>query len=325
MHVMLVLQPDGDASAPSRAMTGAVVASLGRLGHRVSFADHVSRVQAEQDTGPVDAVIVEGVALLAQSRAALAGRHVIVLHSGARPAPAEEGNWLARTFRRQDHARPSSLELADHVLLPFGIVAAEDAVDRTGFIAPVPTPMPQTGGAQRTIGFDVGLVGDWTRPQASEGLEWFLRAVLPDLDDGIGVAIAGPTPRGMAARNSRVLFLGPVMDDHAFCRQCRIIAWPHATSAERDLTLIGCLGDGVAAVVRASPVIGMATAPGHLAIMPQAEAFGRALADWVTAHRAGAAEDGNGQAFLASQNEATDRAVRHALSAHKKPRPMVHN
>src|SRR5690606_37319147 len=87
----------------------------------------------------------------------------------------------------------------------------------------VATVAPPPAAAPRAIRYDAGLIGTWTWRPNRIGLDWFLQDVVPQLDEGMSIAVAGRMPAGLSSRDPRVTFLGPVDDAAAFVRSARVI------------------------------------------------------------------------------------------------------
>lgn len=273
--------------------------------------------------GPIDGIVLDGVALagayplLAEKPFMLMPRDV-----GERPSLGEENAapaflrrlLVAREARMLDALERKLAADARFVLPPSG----EDAkrlgldADRSGILPPVGTPPAPSG--LRLPAFDVGMLGDWTHPRMRGALEWFLTEIVPLLRPEVSVAIAGKMPRGLARRSPRVLFLGPVMDNDEFLRQCRIVALTARGGEGLYPATLRVCELGLPAVATPQALRGISDLPGNIVRADEPKAFAAALHDLVVSQRTESLTDADGTAFHDGRQARVSHVIADALA-----------
>lgn len=310
----LSLRPDTLLTAMSRGMPLSSAA--------LRIAPDTELRAALEALGP-DGIVLDGVAL-AGAYPLLPKKPFMLLPGdvGERPFFGEENAvpaflrrlLVAREARTLDALERKLAADARYVLTPSG----EDGkrlgldADRSGILPPVGAP-PEPSGL-RLPAFDVGMLGDWTHPRMRAGLEWFLTEIVPLLRPEVSVAVAGKMPRGLARRSRRVLFLGPVMDNDEFLRQCRIVA---LTARGREglypATLRVC-ELGLPAVATPQALRAIPDLPASIVRADEPKAFAAALHDLVVSQRTESLTDADGATFHAERQAWADRVIADALA-----------
>jgi hypothetical protein len=311
----LSLRPDTLLTAMSRGMPLSSAA--------LRIAPETELRAALEALGPSDGIVLDGVAL-AGAYPLLAKKPFMLLPGdvGERPFFGEENAvpaFLRRLLVAREAKALDALERklaadARYVLTPSG----EDGkrlgldADRSGILLPAGAP-PEPSGL-RLPAFDVGMLGDWTHPRMRAGLEWFLTEIVPLLRPQVSVAVAGKMPRGLARRSRRVLFLGPVMDNDEFLRQCRIVALTaRAREGLYPATLRVC-ELGLPAVATPQALRAIPDLPGSIVRADEPKAFAAALHDLVVSQRTESLTAADGATFHAERQARADRVIADALA-----------
>lgn len=121
----------------------------------------------------------------------------------------------------------------------------------------------------------IGILGTWTWESNRLGVEWFLREVLPHIDDECEVVIAG---RGLQADQlpARVRYLGFVESSEQFYRSSDVIAIPSTSGGGIQEKTIEAIGYGVPVVATAVAVRGIQRWPSHVQVVNVPREFGAA-------------------------------------------------
>jgi hypothetical protein len=246
---------------------------------------------------PVDGLVLNGATLAGAFENVLTARPHIFIVLDAEPAAARQD---ARETRALAALEKRLREGARFVLTQSDL--------------PLVMPQAPEPSGERTPAFDIGLSGDWASDIDRAGLEWFLQSVVPKLHPDAMIAIAGPVARGIQGREKRVMFLGPVMDEREFLRQCRVVALPARQGAGLPLQTVQTLELGLPAVATPAALRGIADAPDNARRADDPEAFAAALQELVVAQRTGMLPDADGAAFRAARQARMEEILADALA-----------
>ncbi len=122
---------------------------------------------------------------------------------------------------------------------------------------------------------DIGLIGTWTWPPVAQGLDWFLREVVPRLPADLSVAVAGSGSERI--RDPRVTALGVVPDARAFHADVRVAAVPTVAGTGIQIKTLELAARGVPAVSTALGVRGLDVVPDNIEVAETPDAFAAAL------------------------------------------------
>ncbi|WP_185984839.1 WecB/TagA/CpsF family glycosyltransferase [Aureimonas mangrovi] len=327
---ILLSEMEIENAAVGRAQKGAWVGKAIASGLPVSVAK--LRVLTDADlreqllaAGPFDAVIVNGVHIAGAYPSLLDIAPVIfVAHNveylSARQNAAAAGNAGAKALFRREAKLLERIErrvcararvvhtLALDDAAPLGLAGDRRVVPLSLWIG----REPKADDGRRD--HDVGLIGTWSWAPNRAGLDWFLKDVVPLLPADISVAIAGSIGGQPPAVRSNVTFAGRVPDAQAFVQASRVMALATTGGTGVQLKTIETLEEGLAAVATPAALRGIGgDLPGNVQRAGDAKPFAHALAELVTAERAGRLPRQDGSAFRNAQREASVTAARKGL------------
>jgi hypothetical protein len=273
--------------------------------------------------GPFDGLVVNTAMMAGAFPGLLRAFPAVVVAHNAEHLSAAENAVHASGLKRFAYARESRLlrrvedkafAAARHVLF----LSEDDRAifskvprDRSGMLALAPPEQPEAG----PVAHDIGLIGTWTWQPNRVGLDWFLTEVAPRLPPQLRVAIAGRTPRDLAATTPSVQLLGRVADAGAFVAQSRVMALTSRIGTGVQLKALEALASGVPAVATTSSLRGIAERPPHVIIADEPAAFAQALMTLCERAITGALPRGDGRAFLQAQRRAALEALGPALAS----------
>ncbi|MFZ2100250.1 MAG: glycosyltransferase family 4 protein [Oricola sp.] len=274
---------------------------------------------------PFDGVVLGGVLEAGAFERVFSGRPYIFLahdveHVRAMEAAREAIGFSQRLLLRREARVLSMLEgrLCDRAR--FALTLSQEDRESLGVaeersrVLPLVMPQPSALAGERIPAFDVGMAGDWTQPSNRAGLEWFLQHVVPLLHPDISIAVAGPAPRRLANREKHIAFLGRVIDEREFLRQCRVVALTARAKTGVHLPAIETLELGLPAVATPPAMRGIVAVPANVRVAADPKDFAAALQESVVGQRTGFLPDADGAAFRAAQLErqrkVLDEAVR---------------
>lgn len=283
--------------------------------------------EAERRHGPVTGIILNGVTLAGAYEAYLNRRpFFFVAHNVEHISAGQNADDAASLIEKLLYRREARLlkalearlcEKASHVLTlteqdRHGLGVADDVKSTAvALVTPKPPHKPKDG---RITAFDIGLIGSWTWTPNRIGLEWFLQEVVPLLPDDVQIAVAGATPRGMRARDKRVMLLGRVLDAKDFCRQNRVMALTSRIGTGVQLKTIEAFEMGLACVATTSSMRGISHTPDNVIVADTAKAFAEALVAQIAGHHAGDLPEADGATFRQKQMAKMDAALKKVLA-----------
>lgn len=185
------------------------------------------------------------------------------------------------------------------------------------FFLPLIVPAPSDFKESRAKAFDVGLVGTWTSEHERAGLEWMLQQVLPCLPESLSLAIAGELPKDFPQRQKRALFLGKVLNQIDFMRQCRVIALPVGSDRGQNLKSKSVFQLGLPAVATSLAVEGITPLPENVIVAKKVKDFARTLSSHVLDVRTNIVRDMDGSIFHKTQISIIDKVIKDGLSSLK--------
>lgn len=133
-----------------------------------------------------------------------------------------------------------------------------------GYFADEPKDLSSRNLESRAGGpWRIGILGTWTWESNRIGIEWFVRDVLPYLDDNCEVVIGG---QGLQASQlpGRVRYLGFVESPERFYRSVDVIAIPSVAGGGIQEKTIEALGYGIPVVATEIALRGLLPCPSHV-------------------------------------------------------------
>ncbi|MEM8751079.1 MAG: glycosyltransferase [Pseudomonadota bacterium] len=161
--------------------------------------------------------------------------------------------------------------------------------------------------------YDVGLIGTWTWEPNRVGLQWFLEQVVPQLEPGTKVAVAGTVPSEMMQGRHDVEFLGRVPSASEFLNSIRAVPLVSRGGTGVQLKTIEALQAGLACVATSSSLRGVSDLPDNCFRADETEDFARILKNMIAESRAGSLGRTDGAHFSTNQCLAMDSALRKGL------------
>jgi polysaccharide biosynthesis protein PslH len=134
------------------------------------------------------------------------------------------------------------------------------------------TPLVRPGGHHKRR---IGLLGTWTWESNRLGMDWFLRDVLPLIDPGCEVLVAGRGLEGLALPAS-ARYIGFVESAAAFYGSCDTIAIASTHGGGVQEKTIEAIGTGVPMVATSVAVRGIDPVPPHVQVMDSPHEFAAA-------------------------------------------------
>lgn len=156
---------------------------------------------------------------------------------------------------------------------------------------------------------DVGLIGSWTWQPNLVGLQWFLREVVPHLEPGIKISVAGNIPTLATADYPAIEFVGRVANAEQFVNQSRLLALVAQSGTGVQLKTIEAFQMGMPCVASLSSVRGIAKIPANCRVEEDPKKFAAALNTTVELVRSGEIGRLDGKEF----GDAQLRGLRAAL------------
>ncbi len=125
---------------------------------------------------------------------------------------------------------------------------------------------------------DVGLLGNWTWNANQVGLDWFMDEVVPELDPGISITVAGRSALSGRAK-AGVEFAGYVPDAATFLQSCKVVAIPSTAGSGVQIKTIETIALGIPAVATPVAMRGLTDVPATLRVCARPEEMARAIED----------------------------------------------
>ena len=162
------------------------------------------------------------------------------------------------------------------------------------FAAAAPSSNSASRGLDESTTVDVGLLGSWVWDVNRDGLEWFLREVVPLLPDDLEIVVGGKSDRAPGTREGNVRFAGFVPDAGDFLRTARVVVIPTTMGSGIQIKTIETIGLGVPLVATKIALRGIDDKPDY--VVEATEPAAMAAAIRVALDRTAAA-NGDGQAW----------------------------
>lgn len=193
--------------------------------------------------------------------------------------------------------------------------------DPSAAMLPLAVPHVEAITRSQSPAFDAGMIGTWTWQPNRVGLDWFLDAVVPLLDDATTIAVAGAVPDGMTVPGN-VKLLGRVDSAAGFLALVRAVPLVSRGGTGVQLKTIEALQSGLACIATSSAMRGVANVPDHCRVSDDPGAFAAGLMDTITASRNGSLlpADNGAHRFREAQTEAMLASLDLGLQALGKPR-----
>ncbi|MEO4043317.1 glycosyltransferase family 4 protein [Hoeflea sp. CAU 1731] len=274
--------------------------------------------------GPVDGLILNSVQLPA-AYPDIFGRYksIFIAHNVEWLSAFQNSAHAATRMERQLYRRESSIlkRLEDRLCRQARFVWTLSEEDRHSLLAadagrsaflPLVTRFdpPEAPDVDRTVEYDVGMIGSWSWQSNRIGLDWFLDEVTPKLPQTMTIAIAGqigqPTP---VAKHPGLRLPGRVPDARDFVRSCGVIALASRAGTGVQLKTIETFEMGLPAVATSSALRGIADTPPNVVAVDAADEFAQALAEQVEVARKGGFATLDGRKFHAEQRRRLGEAI----------------
>jgi hypothetical protein len=182
---------------------------------------------------------------------------------------------------------------------------------RTRSFAVPPTGSPEQDPPPPDV--DVALLGTWTWESNAAGLRWFRDRVLPELPEGVTVAVAGAGSEAVGAANGRVRALGVVGDALQFLRRARVVAIPSVAGSGVQVKTLDAIASGRRVVATPVAARGLGDLPPTVTVADGPAGFAAALAQALAAPEERAAEE------AASWTARREREFGEAVAAAARP------
>ncbi len=188
--------------------------------------------------------------------------------------------------------------------------------DPTAAMLPLAVPNVDVIASSAAPAFDTGMIGTWTWQPNRVGLEWFFTKVVPMLDRGTTIAVAGAVPDDLSVPDS-VTMLGRVDSASAFLSSLRVVPLVSRGGTGVQLKTIEALQSGLTCVATPSAMRGVADVPDHCSVLDDASAFAAALNNRIATHRSGtvAGSKSTGRQFGEAQERAMIASLETGLRA----------
>jgi hypothetical protein len=125
--------------------------------------------------------------------------------------------------------------------------------------------------------YDVALLGTWTWKANRAGLDWFLGEVVPLLDEGLTIAVAGAGSEGLSGHDPRLAGLGVVPSAGDFLARARVIAIPSMEGGGTQVKTLDAIAAGVGVVATPLAVRGLEDLPATVAVAERGDRFAAEL------------------------------------------------
>jgi hypothetical protein len=159
--------------------------------------------------------------------------------------------------------------------------------------------------------FDIGLLGTWDWSVNGQGLDWFVRKVVPQLPADLRICVAGRGSERINGRHPNLQGLGYVDDPAAFLAEARVLAIPTTVGAGIQLKTINAISLALPTVSTTIGVRGIDDLPGYVEIADTPEAFAAKLLEQLFAERPLAA---TGQEWAQKRQSCFTAQIAHQLA-----------
>ncbi len=145
------------------------------------------------------------------------------------------------------------------------------------FAVAAPSERPSETASSEPAAIDVGLLGSWVWDVNRDGLEWFLRHVVPLLPEEIEIVVGGKSDRVPGTREKNVRFAGFVPDAGDFLRSARVVVIPTTIGSGIQIKTIETIGLGVPLVATKIALRGIDDKPDYVVEASEPEAMAAAI------------------------------------------------
>lgn len=282
--------------------------------------------------GPVDGYILNSVQFAAAFEGVFDDRpSIFVAHNVEHRSAEENAAASGRPFQRLLFSREARLlkEIEDRLCHKARFVftlAEEDRAalgvadaSKSAFLPLVTRDRPPSPPTPRTIACDAALIGTWTWQPNRIGLDWFLNEVVPHLNPGFRIRIAGSIGGAVTSPHPGVSFVGRVPDATEFVRSGAVVPLISTAGSGVQLKTIETFELGLPSVATSRSLRGIDRPPSNCVVADEPEAFARALEEAVSVP----SRDLDGRGFFESRREALDRQIVLGLQALDPAAPKV--
>jgi hypothetical protein len=239
---------------------------------------------------PPDAVIIDHaqVHFAADANASRRAPLVFLAHNAEGPMYRGLAQAAARTLYRRLYAREAALmeriecRLAGRARQVWALTTEDAAYFASlspGADVRVIEAAPAVGlaPAAEPPEYDVALLGTWTWKANRAGLDWFVAHVLPLLDEGLTVAVAGAGSEELGRDDPRLAGMGVVPDAGHFLARARVIAIPSVEGGGTQVKTLDAIATGAGVVATPLAVRGLDDLPSTVAIAERGDRFAAEL------------------------------------------------
>lgn len=142
-------------------------------------------------------------------------------------------------------------------------------------VADIPATRFGSGITATSYAWDIGMIGTWTWRANAEGLEWFQRDVVPLIQDGQRIGVAGKGADSIV--KDPIQALGFVTDAMSFLESCTVIAIPSTSGGGIQVKTLDAIATGRPVVATSVALRGINDLPPAVRRADSAEDFVQAL------------------------------------------------
>lgn len=311
-------------STKIRWLATALTAGLTFSSAKLRVLDDAAFEQALASAGNVDGYVLNAVQMTAAYENSLRDKPAIYVAHNVEHVSARENAQAAKGYvQRFLFARESRLlnhieqRLCHQARFVFTLAEADrhalgaDEPGRSAVLPLVTRESPVRPEKGRKIEYDAGLIGTWTWQPNRIGLEWFLNEVVPHLDPGFKVMVAGTMPPDMKSDAPNVRFVGRVESADSFVRAAAVVPLISRAGTGVQLKTIETFELGLPAVATRSSLRGISMIPDNCISADDPAKFAAAMEEL-----AGSREnDVDGSTFFHSQLRGLDESIASGIHA----------
>ncbi len=311
----------------ARWMIGAIASGLPVGGSKLRVVSWKQLKDALQNCGDIDGIVINSVQMpTAFPQLVDFAPFIYVAHNVEHRSARQNASSAAGARERYLYGRDSRLlqpieeELCKKAVHVFVLSDDDRSVfelgrERASMLPLVFPPLASSNTNNVAITHDVGLIGTWTWQPNFVGLEWFVREVVPLLNDDIKTAIAGSAPAMIATDHPGLKFVGRVASAEEFVAQSGVLALVSRSGTGVQLKTIEAFQTGMPCVATRSSVRGIAKIPENCRVEDEPGAFATALNQLAGSVRKGDIGRIDGDRFAAIQRNGLHQALRLGLDA----------
>jgi len=164
---------------------------------------------------------------------------------------------------------------------------------------------------------DVGLIGTWSWQPNFVGLKWFLDEVVPHLDQGLSIAIAGGMSQSITSAHPGVKFVGRVDSAEEFVSNSGVLALVSRSGTGVQLKTIEAFQTGMPCCATKSSVRGISSVPANCSVSDNARQFAKSLNEMANTVKSGDSLRLDGEDFAIQQRAALHVGLQAGVNAFK--------